>query len=49
MLNKVELKLTADGDLPSLDGAPEKAGKTSLSPANITFFAITEAYNCTCR
>ncbi|HET6169164.1 MAG TPA: hypothetical protein VFE01_03240, partial [Terracidiphilus sp.] len=49
MLNGVELKLAADGDLPSLDGAPEKAGKALLNPASITFFALTHAHNQACR
>ena len=48
MLNGVELKLTANGGLPPLDGAPEKAGKASLRPASITFFAIPEAHNHAC-
>jgi heparanase len=49
MLNGVELKLTASGDLPSLDGAQHKGGAVSLSPASITFFAIPAARNQACR
>jgi hypothetical protein len=49
MLNGSELKLTADGDLPPLDGAPEPAGKASLNPASITFFAIPATHNHACR
>ena len=49
MLNGAELKLTADGDLPSIEGAPQHAGKVSLSPASITFFAIPGARNNACR
>jgi heparanase len=49
MLNGVELKLTPSGDLPSLDGIQHKAGKITLSPTSITFFAIPEAHNQSCR
>ena len=48
MLNDVELNLTANGDLPQLDDTPQKAGKTSLSPVSITFFAFSNAHNPAC-
>jgi hypothetical protein len=49
LLNGVELQLTPNGDLPSLDGAPQPAGSVSLSPASITFLAIPAAHNAACR
>jgi hypothetical protein len=49
LLNGVELQLTPNGDLPSLDGAPQPAGPLSLSAASITFFAIPSAHNAACR
>lgn len=49
LLNGVELQLTAVGDLPPLNGAPQPAGKASLPAASITFFAIPEAHNRACR
>jgi hypothetical protein len=49
MLNGVELQLTPNGDLPSLDGAPQAAGPISLSATSIAFFAIPEAHNAACR
>lgn len=49
MLNGVELKLTRDGHLPPLEGAPEPAAKITLTPASITFFAIPGARNRACR
>jgi len=49
LLNGIELKLTADGDLPTIDGSPERAGKLSLTPASITFLAIPTTNNRACR
>ena len=49
MLNGVELQLTPNGDLPSLDGAPQAAVPISLSATSIAFFAIPEAHNAACR
>jgi len=48
-LNGAELKATADGDLPPLEGAPKHAGAVSLSATSITFFAIPSAHNAACR
>ena len=48
-LNGVELSLTADGDLPAIDGAPQAKGRVSLAPASITFLAIPSAKNSSCR
>ena len=47
-LNANELKLTPDGDLPTIAGASRPSGKQSLSPASITFFAIPDAKNAAC-
>jgi heparanase len=49
MLNGVELELTANGDLPAVQGAPEPAGDVSLAPASITFLSIPGAKNQACR
>jgi heparanase 1 len=48
-LNGVELNLTAGGDLPPLNGSPQKPGAIALSPASITLFAIPGAHNQSCR
>jgi heparanase len=48
-LNGVELNLTADGDLPALDGLRAAAGSMALPPESITFFAIGNARNQNCR
>jgi hypothetical protein len=49
LLNGVELKAAADGSLPAMDGAAQKAGRVELGPASITFFAIPGAKNRACR
>ena len=49
LLNGAELKVTADGDLPVLEGAPQHAGDISLPAASITFFAIPKAHNAACH
>jgi heparanase len=49
LLNGIELQLSPNGDLPSLDGALQPAGSLSLSAASITFFAIPAAHNTACR
>jgi heparanase 1 len=49
LLNGAELKVTADGDLPVLEGAPQHAGDVSLPAASITFFAIPKAHNAACH
>jgi len=49
LLNGAELNLTADGDLPPLEGAAQPAGAITLSPASITFFAIPGARNHACH
>lgn len=47
-LNGVELKLTADDDVPAINGAPEDSGVITLAPKTITFFAIPGAKNRAC-
>ena len=47
-LNGSELRLTADGDVPTLAGALTTSGQQSLPPVSITFFAIPEAKNPAC-
>jgi hypothetical protein len=49
LLNGVELQLTPNGDLPSLNGAPQPPRSVSLSAASITFLAIPSAHNAACR
>jgi hypothetical protein len=49
MLNGVEMQLTPNGDLPSLEGTPQPAGSLSLSAASITFLAVGTARNAACR
>lgn len=48
-LNGVGLALTPDDDLPPLNGVAQPAGRVSLAPASITFFAIPGAHNAACR
>jgi hypothetical protein len=48
-LNGVELRL-GDGDaLPYLTGVATTAGRVSFAPATITFLAIPDARNGSCR
>lgn len=48
-LNGTELKLTAAGDLPSLQGQKTADGNVTLPAASISFFAIPGANNPACR
>jgi heparanase len=48
-LNGVELKVSSEGDLPSLEGEPQAAGAVRLAPASITFLAFPNAGNVACR
>jgi heparanase len=48
-LNGTELKLGAGDALPSLTGQPVGAGDVQLEPASITFLAIPNARNASCR
>jgi hypothetical protein len=48
-LNGSELKLEADGNLPQIAGKSQAAGRVTFAPASITFLAIANAGNATCR
>lgn len=48
-LNGHELALGSDDALPTLQGVSEKAGRISLAPETITFLAMTDAKNSSCR
>ncbi len=49
LLNGSELSVGADGDLPRLTGAPTQAGKVVFAPTSITFLAMPDAKNSSCR
>ena len=48
-LNGKDLTLTADGDLPELPGTAVPPGTVNLPPASITFLAVGEAANASCK
>lgn len=48
-LNGKVLRADAAGNVPALTGVPVTAGKVRLAPASITFLAVTEANNASCR
>ncbi len=48
-LNGVDLKLSKDGDLPVIQGAHTPVGTVRLAPASITFLALLNADNPSCR
>ena len=48
-LNGRELKTGAYNALPEMAGKPERAGRTTLAPASITFLAFPNAGNASCR
>ncbi len=49
LLNGTELKLSPDGDLPTIAGVKMPAGKVTLAPVSISFFAIPGANNSSCH
>jgi heparanase 1 len=54
MDNKVELnghrlEVSKDGDLPELSAVAQAAGRVRFAPASITFLAISDAGNASCR
>ena len=49
LLNGSELRLSANGDLPPLAGLHTPAGRLAFAPASITFLAIPNANNPSCR
>jgi hypothetical protein len=48
-LNGDELALGANDELPSLQGRPIPPGPLELTPATITFLAVADAGNASCR
>ncbi len=48
-LNGEELKLGSGDSIPSLTPVPTHSGQITLAPASITFLAIAEANNASCR
>jgi hypothetical protein len=48
-LNGIELKLGAEDELPELAGVPAKAGNLRFAPASITFLAVPQANNTSCK
>ena len=49
LLNGSELRLSANDDLPPLAGLPTQSGRLTFAPASITFLAIPNANNPSCR
>lgn len=43
------LRLDSSGDVPQLTGQPTRAGRVSFAPVSITFLAIANANNNSCR
>jgi heparanase len=48
-LNRIELKLDVNDELPELAGVPVAAGELSVDPTTITFLAIPGAGNKDCK
>ncbi len=48
-LNGSELRVGATGDLPQFTGKSQTAGTVTFAPASITFLAIANAGNASCR
>src|ERR1700693_2650578 len=48
-LNGNTLGLNSNGDVPQLTGEPTRAGREGFAPASITFLAIPNANNSSCR
>ena len=48
-LNGKTLELTSDSDIPEFVGQRTRAGRISFAPASITFLAIPNANNSSCR
>jgi hypothetical protein len=48
-LNGAVLKLSADGELPAIRGAPTAADPAIFGPATISFLAVPTAANSACR
>ena len=48
-LNGNTLQLNSDGDVPEFVGQPTRSGRISFAPESITFLAISNANNSSCR
>jgi hypothetical protein len=48
-LNGTELKLGADDAIPEFAGVPTSSGRLTFAPATLTFLAIPNANNASCR
>lgn len=48
-LNGKPLQLSAQGDIPTLPGAPEAAGQLTLPPVSISFLTLPDADNPACK
>jgi hypothetical protein len=48
-LNGKTLQLNSNGDVPQLTGEPTRAGRVGFAPASVTFLAIPNANNSSCR
>jgi heparanase 1 len=48
-LNGKTLQLNSDGDVPEIVGQAMRSGRISFAPASITFLAIPNASNSSCR
>jgi len=48
-LNGKTLQLNSDGDVPEFVGQPTRSGRISFAPQSITFLAIPDANNSSCR
>lgn len=48
-LNGKTLQLNRDGDVPEFVGQPTRSGRISFAPESITFLAIPNASNSSCR
>src|SRR5580704_13970997 len=48
-LNGKTLQLNSDGDVPEFVGQPTPSGRISFAPASITFLAIPNVSNSSCR
>jgi heparanase len=49
LLNRSELRLTSNGELPELRGEPVKAGRVSFAALSITYLALPTANNASCK
>lgn len=48
-LNGIELQIGTEDALPELKGTATRSGQVDFAPASITFLAIPNAHNASCR